>query len=147
MNRRDFLRGAAATLGVTAAAGGVPTGLLAQNAPAAKAATLPEPTVAKLPRWRGFNLLEWFFAQGHRPFVEKDFELIAELGFDFVRLPLSYECWNSGKIEDWDKIDEKELEQVDKAVEYGRQHGVHVCVNFHRAPGYCINPPPKPVSL
>jgi endoglucanase len=145
MNRRDFLRGAAATLG--AAATGVPSSLLAQNAPAARPAALPEPTVAKLPRWRGFNLLEWFFARGHRPFREKDFELIAELGFDFVRLPLAYDCWNSGKIEDWDKINEKELEQVDKAVEYGRQHGIHVCVNFHRAPGYCINPPPEPVSL
>lgn len=145
MNRRDFLRGAAATLG--AAAAGVPDSLFAQNAPAAKSAGLPEPTVAKLPRWRGFNLLEWFFARGHRPFVEKDFELIAELGFDFVRLPLAYDCWNSGKIEDWDKIDEKELEQVDKAVEYGRQHGIHVCVNFHRAPGYCVNPPEEPASL
>src|SRR4051794_25831683 len=139
MNRRDFLRGAAASLG--AAAAGVPDALFAQNDSSAKSAPLPEPTVARLPRWRGFNLLEWFFAQGHRPFREKDFELIAELGFDFVRLPLSYECWNSGKIEDWDKIDEKELEQVDKAVEYGRQHRIHVCVNFHRAPGYCINPP------
>ena len=140
MNRRDFLRGAAAALTV-AAAGAAPTVMAQQKR------TLPEPTVAKLPRWRGFNLLEWFFAEGHRPFVEKDFELVAELGFDFIRLPLSYQCWNSGKVEDWGKIDEKELEQVDKAVEYGRQHGVHVCVNFHRAPGYCINPPKEPVSL
>jgi endoglucanase len=139
MNRRDFLRGAAAM----AAAAGVSS----QAQAAQEKRALPEPTVAKLPRWRGFNLLEWFFAEGHRPFVEKDVELIAELGFDFVRLPLSYQCWNSGKLEDWDQIDEKELVHVDRAVEYGRQHGIHVCINFHRAPGYCVNPPKEPVSL
>jgi endoglucanase len=143
MNRRQFLRGAAAA--VTAAAAGLPSFPLFAQQPEQPA--LPDATVAKLPRWRGFNLLEWFFAQGHRPFAEKDFELIAELGFDFVRLPLSYQCWNSGKVEDWDKIDEKELDQVDKAVEYGRQHRIHVCINFHRAPGYCVNPPEEPVSL
>ncbi|HOF88771.1 MAG TPA: cellulase family glycosylhydrolase, partial [Armatimonadota bacterium] len=29
----------------------------------------------------------------------------------------------------------------------GRRHGVHVCINLHRAPGYCVNPPAEPRSL
>src|SRR3954471_18893170 len=137
MNRRQFLRNAA----VTAAAVTLPPSLLAEE----KAASPPEPTVAKLPRWRGFNLLEWFNGDSRKPFKEEDFALIKELGFDFVRLPLSYRCWNSGKVEEWDQIDEKALAQVDQAVELGKQHGVHVNINFHRAPGYCVNPPKEPL--
>src|SRR5262249_15074743 len=26
-------------------------------------------------------------------------------------------------------------------------HGVHVNLNFHRAPGYCVNPPKEPLDL
>src|SRR4051812_8519153 len=102
MNRRQFLQSAAGG----AAALAMPGVIMAAEGKN----ELPEPTVAKLPRWRGFNLLEWFFAESRRPFREEDFALIAELGFNFVRLPLSYLCWNSGKIEEWKQIDEKVLE-------------------------------------
>jgi endoglucanase len=139
MNRREFLQGAAAS----AAAAMLPGLLRAAD----EAAHLPEPTVAKLPRWRGFNLLEWFNGDYAKPFKEEDFALIAELGFNFVRLPLSYRCWNSGTVEEWDEIDDKALEQVDQAVELGKRHGIHVNINFHRAPGYCVNPPKEPLSL
>src|SRR5207248_2572966 len=61
---------------------------------------------AKLPRWRGFNLLEKFIAQNQKPFVEKDFAWMAEWGFDFVRLPLSYHCWSSPK--DWKTLREQD---------------------------------------
>jgi endoglucanase len=138
MNRRQFIRGAAASAAAIA---------LSSTVRAEEKAALPEPTVAKLPRWRGFNLLEWFDANNRKPFKEEDFALIAGLGFDFVRLPLSYRCWNSGKVEEWDQIDEKGLGQIDQAVELGKQHGVHVNVNFHRAPGYCVNPPNEPLLL
>lgn len=47
----------------------------------------------KLPRWRGFNLLEKFTLAGNRPFREEDFDIIARWGFDFVRLPMDYRCW------------------------------------------------------
>ena len=105
------------------------------------------PTAAKLPRWRGFNLLEKFVARrnGNPPFRESDFELIAGWGFDFVRLPMSYGCWTDPN--DWLKLREPELKQIDDAVELGRKHGVHVNLNFHRAPGYCVNPPKEPLDL
>jgi endoglucanase len=32
-------------------------------------------------------------------------------------------------------------------VEFGRKHRVHVSLNFHRAPGYCVNPPKEPLDL
>ena len=108
-----------------------------------------------LPRWRGFNLLEKFtadnssksvsFASRNPPFQETDFQWIADWGFDFVRLPMSYRCWSSP--ERWLELDETVLAQVDAAVELGRRYGIHVCLNLHRAPGYCVNPPPEPRSL
>ena len=105
---------------------------------------------SKLPRWRGFNLQEKFthrpdewlniapqWGRSNEPFRESDFEMIAEFGFDFVRLPMSYKCWSDEN--DWNKINERKLKEIDQAVEYGRQYGLHVSINFHRAPGYTIN--------
>jgi endoglucanase len=45
------------------------------------------------------------------------------------------------------ELKEAELRHVDEAVEFGRKHGVHVNLNLHRAPGYCVNPPPEPFDL
>jgi endoglucanase len=39
------------------------------------------------------------------------------------------------------KIKENALEKVDRALELGRKYDLHVSLNFHRAPGYCINNP------
>src|SRR5689334_3562206 len=51
-------------------------------------AKLPKPLPSRLPRWRGFNLLEKFTKRdgGNPPFKESDFEWIAAFGFNFVRL-------------------------------------------------------------
>ena len=106
---------------------------------------LPEPSPKKLPRWRGFNLLEMFQERQAQPFREDDFARIAELGFDFVRLPMDYRCWTDPQ--DWTKLREERLHWIDEAVQFGRKHGVHVQMNFHRAPGYTVANPPEPKSL
>lgn len=106
---------------------------------------LPNPSPEKLPRWRGFNLLEKFVVQRNQRFVERDFEWIAEWGFNFVRLPMDYRCWTDPT--DWTKLREEVLREVDEAVRFGEKYGIHVCLNFHRAPGYCVNPPPEPKSV
>jgi len=95
--------------------------------------------------WRGFNLLEKFMVQRNSPFLELDFQRMAEWGLDFVRLPMDYRCWIINK--DFYRINEKVLKEIDQAVEFGRKYGVHVNINFHRAPGYCVNPPLEPLSL
>jgi aryl-phospho-beta-D-glucosidase BglC (GH1 family) len=72
-------------------------------------------------------------------------------GFDFVRLPMDYWLWIDS---DWEKsrklrpddvyrIRESALEKVDRAVELCGKHGLHLSLNFHRAPGYCINEPER----
>ena len=105
------------------------------------------PTASHLPRWRGFNLLEKFTDQRNAPFVESDFQWMAEWGFDFARLPLSYWCWAEPDPERWLELREDVLREIDDALELGRQYGIHLNINFHRAPGYCVNPPEEPLSL
>lgn len=124
MNRRAFLNVLAAALAMAGA-------------------DLPEPSARKLPRWRGFNLLELFNVGNWQPFQEFDFAAMGELGFNFARLPMDYRCWSVGE-----KIEEgRALEQVDRALELGKTHGIHVQLNFHRAPGYTVASPPEPKSL
>ena len=94
-------------------------------------------TQAVLPRWRGFNLQAMFGAASRGEWQEDDFRWMADWGFDFVRLPLCYTLWIEG--DDPLRIAEAGLERVDAAVRLGQKHGLHVDINFHRAPGYCVN--------
>jgi endoglucanase len=136
MNRREFFK---TTAGIAVSS------LLSACAMQTITKGVTEVKALKLPRWRGFNLLEKFTERPNSPFRESDFEWIAEWGFDFVRLPLSYRCWVEPN--DWLKLKENVLKEIDQAVEFGRKHKVHVNINFHRAPGYCVNPPKESLDL
>ena len=105
----------------------------------------PPAAVADPARWHGFNLLEKFTLRGNAPFREEDFRWIAELGFNFVRLPMDYRCYTEPG--DWLKFNESALQEIDAAVAFGARHGIHVCLNLHRAPGFCINPPAEATDL
>lgn len=131
MTRRDFAR----TVALAGAAAASPALAAPKNA---------------LPRWRGFNLLYLFQARNQKGAVEipeDDFRMIRDLGFDFVRIPMDYWFWidsdwrTNGKpaAADLLKVKEAGLAHVDRIVELGRKHGLHVSLNLHRAPGYCIN--------
>lgn len=95
--------------------------------------------------WKGFNLLNKFNPDYQQAFHEQDFEIMAEWGFNFARIPLSYWCWS--KPDHWYEIDERCLKEIDKVVEFGKQYKIHINLNFHRAPGYCINPPHERANL
>jgi aryl-phospho-beta-D-glucosidase BglC (GH1 family) len=115
---------------------------------APKDAAWPDATAAKLPRWRGFNLTEKFtLGRGNQRFKEQDFRLISQWGFDFVRLPMDYRLWIVDK--DWHRLNEDVLKEIDEAVELGKRYHIHVSINFHRAPGYCVNGrrDPEPFNL
>ena len=109
---------------------------------------LPEPTAEKLPRWRGFNLLYKFNA-GSAPtpdaVMAEDFRLIASLGFNFVRIPMDYRIWIANG--DWERIDENKLRDIDRIVALGAEYGIHVSLNFHRAPGYTVAKPAEARNL
>ncbi len=106
---------------------------------------LPPASWSHLPRWRGFNLQEKFYKGSDRPFREEDFRLISQLGFNFVRLPMDYRVWIQDG--DWTKLNERVLKEIDQAVQWGERYGIHVMLNFHRAPGYTVAKPPEKRSL
>lgn len=129
MDRRSFVKNLAVA------------GTAATLAPGSSSAQAVDISAARIPRWRGFNLQGRFGtpakpAQGPA-FDEFDFAAIAEWGFDFARLPLNYWAW--GDRHDWSVIREDPLKEIDRAIDLGRQYGVHVNLCFHRCPGYCIN--------
>src|SRR5579871_5307688 len=100
---------------------------------------VPEKPVQKIPRYRGFNLL-WERGEGEtsKPaFEESDLAMMREWDFNFVRIPLSYWIWS--KPSDWMTIDEKPFAEIDRVIALGKQYGIHVNLNLHRIPGYCIN--------
>lgn len=139
MNRRDFLK--AASVGTAA------LGIMGHKA---ETAEKPKPAQTTIPRWRGFNLLDYFSPRarsrrGRNNTTEDDFRWMSDWGFDFVRLPMAYPQWidfdPSQRItpEDMYKIKESALEYIDGIVEMAHKYGLHVSLNLHRAPGYCVN--------
>lgn len=142
VTRRDFL-------GVMVAAAAAASSKGATSGQTQEAPKAPAVSARALPTWRGFNLLSkfikgWEVDPGYR-FREEDFRIMKQWGFDFARLPLDYRLWI--RDDDPHRIDERVLEDVDEAVEFGRQYGIHVCINFHRAPGWTVAQPPEKLSV
>lgn len=133
MKRRDFIK----TTGLIAASAACPS--------ITPAAIHENVSASKLPRWRGFNLLEKFTVNRNAPYVEQDFEWMKEWGFDFVRLPTDYRCWTDEK--DPFSLKDDILNHIDQVVEWGKQYEIHININLHRGPGYCVNPPKEPLDL
>lgn len=99
--------------------------------------TTPEINATNIPMWKGFNLTALFNPARKTRFDELDFELMAGWGFNYARLPMSYWCWSSP--DDWMNIDASVFDIVDEAIRFGKAYNIHVCLNLHRIPGYCIN--------
>ncbi|MCB0743826.1 MAG: cellulase family glycosylhydrolase, partial [Ignavibacteriae bacterium] len=126
MNRRDFVKTSAA-LGLVSMAG-IPLSLKSQS----------KINNQSFSKYKGFNLTEKTGGSGpRRKFNEEDFEIMAELGFNFARIPMSY--WNWSKPENWLEINEDVFADIDEVIEFGKQYDIHINLNLHRVPGYCIN--------
>jgi aryl-phospho-beta-D-glucosidase BglC (GH1 family) len=135
LTRRSFVKNA----GLATAALGV-TGHMALGSVLSRQA-------GKLPKWKGFNLLDFFSPDpAHSRSTPEDyFRWMRDWGFDFVRLPLAYPYYldidRSKNITPADtyRIDEKRVDEIDRLVQLAHQYHMHVSLNLHRAPGYCIN--------
>lgn len=127
MKRRDFIKKSAGVVAVISAPEFMIQSFAQQKG-----------LFKKFPSYKGFNLTQKTGGIGPRKkFEEEDFEIMAEWGFDFARIPMSY--WNWSSKEDWYTIDEEVMKDIDEVIEFGRQYNVHINLNFHRVPGYCIN--------
>jgi aryl-phospho-beta-D-glucosidase BglC (GH1 family) len=138
-NRRVFLKTTAAAAAAFALSGTAAMATLSDDKPK-----------NKLPRWKGFNLLDFFSPErpkgnNHSASTEEDFKWMRDWGFDFVRIPMAYPRYLSIDRtkpitkEDFYKIDYAVVEEVEKLADAANKYGLHVSLNLHRAPGYCIN--------
>lgn len=112
------------------------------------AATAWQPGQNKLPKWKGFNLLDFFSPNPKptsKPATEDHFRWMSDWGFDFVRIPIAYPYYlsfdRSRNItpEEVYKINEEAVDSIVNLAEMGHKYNMHVSLNLHRAPGYCIN--------
>ncbi|MFC3197994.1 glycoside hydrolase family 5 protein [Parapedobacter deserti] len=104
--------------------------------------------VNKLPRWKGFNVLDFFNPDPRnkrQTTLEDHFRWMADWGFDFVRVPMAYPYYV-----DFDRtrpiakaevcrISVARVHDVVDLVEMANRCGLHVSLNLHRAPGFCVN--------
>ncbi|MBE7177472.1 MAG: cellulase family glycosylhydrolase [Mucilaginibacter polytrichastri] len=134
MDRRGFIKNTA-VLGGGMLAGSLP----AQGQPAA---------ANKLPKWKGFNLLDFYSpdpSPAKQPTTAEHFKWMRDWGFDFVRIPIAYPHYldfdrsRDIKPDDVYKISHKAVDEIDQIVHHAHRQGLHVSLNLHRAPGYCIN--------
>jgi aryl-phospho-beta-D-glucosidase BglC (GH1 family) len=138
INRRVFIRNTALAA----------TALSLTGSSAFSAAPYPAKNI--LPRWKGFNLLDFFSPT--RPgkgeddkTTDEDLKWMSDWGFDFVRIPMAYPrylAFDTTKDitkEGIYKIDPKAIDEIDKLVFMAHKYNLHVSLNLHRAPGYCIN--------
>lgn len=86
----------------------------------------------------GFNFQWMLVPEGARPRPadERALDFLARQGFDFVRIPTSYRVWT--RDFDYFHPDGSVFTSLDDYLEACRTRGIHLSLNLHRAPGYCI---------
>jgi len=126
------------------------TGFLAAGVALTGASVLASQTRPKnkLPQWKGFNLTDFNTpnpSPTRRYTTEEHLKWMSGWGFDFVRLPIAYPYYlkidRTKKItpEEVYNIDEAAMNKIDSLVQLAHKYNLHVSLNLHRAPGYCIN--------
>ncbi|MDY0097563.1 MAG: cellulase family glycosylhydrolase [Bacteroidales bacterium] len=138
MKRRNFVRNTALAAAGLSVAGSFP---LACSSPESK---------NKLPKWKGFNLLDLFSPNPpNNPVADKtteeDLKWMSDWGFNFVRIPMAYPRYLSFDrsrdiaVDEVCNYDQSVLEQIDQLIYMANKYNLHVSLNLHRGPGYCIN--------
>ncbi len=106
------------------------------------------PAKNPLPQWKGFNLLDFFSPDPRksRPqSKEQYFKWMSEWGFDFVRIPMAYPSYlkfdrdENITIKRVRKINHRATDRIEELVYLAHKYNLHVSLNLHRAPGFCVN--------
>lgn len=102
----------------------------------------------KLPAWKGFNLLDFFSPNpaNSRGVTSEDYlKWMRDWGFNFIRVPMAYPYYldidrtKNITADDVYKINNKAIDEIDALVNRALKYNMHVSLNLHRAPGFCVN--------
>jgi len=135
MKRREFIKATGLSVAAVSFAG-------------AETFAHVEKAKMKVPKWKGFNLLDFFSPNpmGQRiKTTEEHFKWMRDWGFDFIRIPIAYPSYlkfdRSRTIlpEEVYQIDNEAVDKIDSVVQMAHKYKMHVSLNLHRAPGYCVN--------
>lgn len=105
-----------------------------------KVSRLPEVSNHKLPAWKGVSISDkgsasdgCLFSNLDRNFHEAKIKYLADQGFNMVRVMLSFSTLG---FPDYPagKVNEHELEELDKLIEWGIQYGVHINLCMYGKP-------------
>jgi endoglucanase len=138
MNRRNFIKNTSVVIAASVADFNIGDDALMSR----------RKTANKLPKWKGFNLTDFNTpnpVSDRRSTTEDHLKWMSDWGFDFIRLPIAYPYYlkfdrtKNITPEEVYQIDEASVEKIDTLVQLAHKQNLHVCLNLHRAPGYCIN--------
>jgi aryl-phospho-beta-D-glucosidase BglC (GH1 family) len=147
IGRRSFIKYAGMSSALAGIAGTMPS--LGSSRPSVGSNVFP--------RWRGFNLLDFYTSRPLRPprpngrgqTTEEDFKWMSGWGFNFVRIPIQYPCYikfdpgndrnKQATPQDTVSFNEQAVAEIEKLVYLANKHNMHVSLNLHRVPGFCIN--------
>ena len=92
-------------------------------------------------------MLDMFYLRENNQFefIENEFKIISEWGFNFIRIPMDYR--HLILKDDWNNINENAVSRLDRALDYGIKYDIHISLNLHRAPGYTVANPPEKTNL
>jgi endoglucanase len=91
-------------------------------------------------KYYGFNfqwMCAWKPSQKPESANEKALDFLARFGFNFIRIPIDYQFGTDNF--DYFHPNESIFCYIDKYLKACQSRGIHMCLNLHRAPGYCTN--------
>lgn len=103
----------------------------------AKAAKMTQPTAKKIPYYTGFGIHDKSAYWGSKNYwSERDIQMIAEWGFNYVRvLTDALYLFN----DDITQADQNQLEDLDRLISWGAKYGVHIDFQITNFPGWRVN--------
>lgn len=92
------------------------------------------------PNWYGSSMAisDNFVKKGRVFTTKEDIAEIADMGFNYIRLILSYKDFaedSSGTLVFYEDV----LEDIDHIVEWCAEYQIHVCIDMHELPGYMFD--------
>jgi endoglucanase len=93
----------------------------------------------------GFNF-QWMLVRPGElpgPADERALDFMVRNGFNFARIPMNYKVWTTNF--DYTHPDESVFQSLDRQIAACSERGIHVALNLHHAPGYCITPDPTEI--